>query len=75
MRSTFIANKGLLGDGVDDLCRGRRDHVADLVGDTCEGGAKGVWREFLKVDWDDTPSEIEVRLHFWHTKRMKTYAP
>lgn len=43
-----------LGDGVDDLSRGRGDHVAQLVCDTRERGAESRGRKLVEVDWDNT---------------------
>lgn len=56
-------DKVRLGQGVDDLRRGRRDHVAELVRDAGERGAEHGRRELVEVDRDHAPGALHEELH------------
>lgn len=56
-------DEGVLSDGVDNLSRGGRNHVSDLVGDTREGGSEGRRRQLVEVDGNDTPGTLNKELH------------
>lgn len=53
----------VLSDGIDDLRRRRRDHVAQLVRDAGERGAVRGRREFVEVDWDHAPGALDEDYH------------
>ena len=49
-------------DGVDDLCRGRGNHVSELVGDTDEGRTESRWGQLAQVDGNDSPGTLDEEL-------------
>lgn len=56
-------DEGILRDGIDKLGRGRRDHVAQLVGDSREGRPESSRRQLVEVDGDHAPSALDEELH------------
>ena len=62
------------GDRIYDLSRGRRDHVAELVGDTWEGRAESGGCEFIKMNGNDTPSTLYEELHHETRSREGAFA-
>ena len=62
-RSTAVGcDLDSLRSGIDDLGRGRGDHVTELVCQTNEGRAEGRRRQLVEMDGNDTPSSLDEEL-------------
>ena len=51
-----------LGSSVNNLGRGRGNHVSKLIGKTNKGGTESRGRQLVKVDGNDTPGTLDEEL-------------